>query len=331
MPTPYDFSSGNTLANAMLLGTGGYGWATGNIPISPVGTAAITPTPTAAPATPQTPGAIQTSALQSNVGNEQYLTQLSDIINTINRNAQQQANVSRIPGEAGLEQQSSANIAQALGGRLPQDVIAQIGRGAAARGVASGSPWGDSNNAAYLQALGLNSLGMMGTGQDWLTGATARNPAAKIFDPTTMLMTPGEAGTLGLQQDYLGLQKDRLALERQQAAWREAIQALGSGLNAPAVPMSGYGSGWDRAAANAFAAMDRSRATPSTSPSTNWVDQWIDYMNKSGQSTTPANVKFPTTAPTEQDIMESIGWFGPGATTAQYPEAIGPEALLYGG
>ncbi len=135
------------------------------------------------------------------------------MINQINQNAQREANAGRIPGGAGLEAKSSANIGSALGGQLPADVMYQIGQQAAERGVSGGSPHGANTNADYLRALGLNSLQLQGTGQDWLTAALARNPAAPIYDPSKLLITPTQATGFNLDQANLELNQQKTSAD----------------------------------------------------------------------------------------------------------------------
>ncbi len=150
---------------------------------------------------------IQAPAIPQN--NMDWVKSTTDMINQINQQAQQSANAGRIPGGAGLEGQSSANIHNALAGQLPSDVINQIGQQAAERGVSSGSPWGANSNADYLKAIGLNSLQLQNTGQDWLSAATNRNPAAPIFDPSKLLITPAQQAQFGLEGANLNLANER--------------------------------------------------------------------------------------------------------------------------
>jgi len=128
------------------------------------------------------------------------IAQLTQMINAINRTAQQQANAGRIPGGAGLEATSSGNIGRALRGEVDPSVLYQLGQQAAERGVSTGSPMGAGSNAAYLRALGLNTMDLMNTGQNWLTQATNRNPAAPIFDQSSMFITPGQFGSLEMER-----------------------------------------------------------------------------------------------------------------------------------
>src|ERR1041384_2145440 len=110
------------------------------------------------------------------------IEQLTAMVNEINQRAQQAANKGRIPGGGDLENQSSANIASALAGEIDPSTLNLLGQQAAERGVMTGSPMGPGSNAEYLRALGLTSLDRMNTGQNWLSAATARNPAAPIYD-----------------------------------------------------------------------------------------------------------------------------------------------------
>lgn len=134
------------------------------------------------------------------VGSIESLTQM---VNEINQRAQQAANAGRIPGGAGLEQQSSTNIGSALRGEVPQDVLNLLGQQAAERGVSTGSPMGPASNADYLRSLGLTSLGQMDTGQKWLSNATARNPAAPIYDAGNQVLTAAQVQQAILERERM--------------------------------------------------------------------------------------------------------------------------------
>ena len=138
-----------------------------------------------------------------NLGQSGNLTHLTDLIDSINRSSQQQALQARIPNAPALEQQSSANIGSELRGELPQDVMNLLGQQAAERGVAIGSPGSPNANAAYLRGLGLTSLQQEQAGQQNLTSAYARNPAAPIFDPSSQLISP--LNLAQIQEQGLGL------------------------------------------------------------------------------------------------------------------------------
>ena len=157
-----------------------------------------------------------TYTIPSTASGSEGLTALTDYINSLYRKGQTDANAARVPGSAGLEQQSSDNIKSELAGEVNPDVIRLLQRQGAERGISVGS---DSPNAntAYLQALGLTSMNLQQQGQKDLTAADARNPAAPLFDPSTQLLTPYQAGTLDIEQGKLNLanvaEANRTAIE----------------------------------------------------------------------------------------------------------------------
>lgn len=151
-------------------------------------------------------GEFQADSLDENIAQIPQIQQLTQLINEINQASQQTANAGRLPGGAGLEEASSANISSALAGELDPSVLQQLGQRSAERGIATGSPGGPSTNAEYLRSLGLNSLDLMNTGQNWLSQATARNPAAPIVGAEGLILTPQQAASLNLQQQGLAEQ-----------------------------------------------------------------------------------------------------------------------------
>lgn len=160
------------------------------------------------------PTTLTTTTASDNLSAMGLIQQLTDQINQLNIASQQAANVSRIPGEAGLEATSSANIANLLAGQVSPSTINLLGQQSAERGVMSGSPTGASTNASYLRALGLTSEQLQAQGQTELSAAVARNPAATITDPTKQMLTPQQLGELQLQQQQLALEADRIAAQR---------------------------------------------------------------------------------------------------------------------
>lgn len=150
-------------------------------------------------------GNLTSDTVADNLASGPTLESLSNLINQINLNAQQQANAGRIPNAPALESASSANIAAELAGQVPQDVVNLLAQKGAERGVGMGAPGSPNSNAAYLQALGLTSLQQQQLGQQNLTSALGRNPVAPIFDPSKMLLTPDQAGRLNLGQQQLAL------------------------------------------------------------------------------------------------------------------------------
>lgn len=206
-------------------------WNTGGYQAPNVNWGGPTARPRGVATTPTGAGA---AANKFDISQTKELGQIADIINQINKAAQTSALQARIPNAPALEAKSSANIGQELSGQVPSDVTALLQQQAAERGVATGVGAGSPNaNAAYLRALGLTSLGQEQTGQQNLSAAYARNPAAPIFDPTKLLMTPEQLAATNL--GYMS-EADRTALEQQRLAIEAARGGGGGG------GRGGYGS-----------------------------------------------------------------------------------------
>lgn len=138
------------------------------------------------------PGATAANAVSSNLSNLPSILQLAGGVNTFNTQAMQHALETGLPDYRNLITQSSENIGQELKGDLPQDVINLIGQQAAERGIATGSPGSPNANAAYLRALGLTSLDMMGRGESALTTAIGRTPMPNLFNIPSQLISPDQ-------------------------------------------------------------------------------------------------------------------------------------------
>lgn len=241
---------------------------------------------------PYVPTNIPTTTTQSNVADIPNLETLTKAINDLNIAAQQQANVSRIPGEAGLEQQSSANIASELGGQVPPDVEALLRQQGAEQNVVSGR----DSNSAYLRALGLTSLGQQQAGQQNLSAAAARNPLAPLFDPTSQLLTAGQAGQLGLGQQAENIAQQRLALEAQRLFGPSRISFSGGVPNMNIPTYSGTG-GTAQVTPARTGPMGLPPGVMDYGPSGDYVDQpyqdWLDSLYGSGTDATTTNDLFP--------------------------------------
>lgn len=248
--------------------------------------------PSATPTTPAigggkpvtTPsGQVETplTAPAQNIASLPDITALTNAINAINLQAQQQANVSRIPGEAGLEQQSSNLIGQQLGGYVPPDVINLLKQQGAEQNVLTGA----GSNAAYLRALGTTSLAQQQAGERNLSAAVARNPAAPLYDPSRMLLTPYEQGSLANEQARIALAAEQ-AMRPTGGRGGSAMPgyggtvvgtpaAAGSGIPAPPItPPPTGGTGTGRAGSNqdwidAINAADEMGGTP---------EEWYNYL-----------------------------------------------------
>ena len=225
---------------------------------------------------PLTGGGVGTTATgtaaAANLAAMPTIQQLMDQINALNVSAQQKANVSRIPGEAGLEATSSANIANLLAGQVSPSTINLLGQQAGERGVMTGSPAGAGTNAAYLKALGLTSEQLQAQGQTELSGAVARNPAAPIADPTKQLLTPEQQGTLQQGQEKLAQQQQQFE-QQMQLEWAKLNRAGGGG----------GGGSLTAAGKNPNAPFDYSTLFPTTRTGLPGLDstdaQWTEYLN----------------------------------------------------
>jgi len=160
-------------------------------------------------------------------------------INATNQAAQQAANAGRIPGASQLEQLSSNSIAGLLN---PPTQIGEIDTGAAARALGSGT---SGSPFAGHMGIVLNEnerIRRQGIGQQFLSNALARNPAAPIADPQQLLQFIQQQR---FQADQAARNRD---FEGQQNALNRAMQAQLAFLNqnrhnyGPSLPTN-YGRG----------------------------------------------------------------------------------------
>ncbi len=151
-------------------------------------------------------GGLTGSTAEQNLAAGPTLESLTGLVDRLNLQGQQAANAGRIPGGAGLENQSSQNIGNLLNGQIPPDVIRQLTQQAAERGIGMGSPGSDNSNSGLLRSLGLTSLGLQQQGQQDLSAADDRNPIAKVFDPSSQFLSPYQSGELSNQQNQLALE-----------------------------------------------------------------------------------------------------------------------------
>lgn len=155
--------------------------------------------------------------------------QYGDLANQINEFMAGQANnqyVSNLPNYANMVGKRTENIGQQLRGQLPQDVINQIGQQAAERGIAGGSPGSPNSNAAYLRALGLNSLQMQQQGNQNLSTAIGDTPVSPLFNPASMIVP-----------NYFGQQE----LNNAQAGQRQNQNRGGGGVTSTSFPALNLG------------------------------------------------------------------------------------------
>lgn len=135
-------------------------------------------------------------------GGVPYGDQAANINKFMANQALQQYN-SNLPGYANAVGQRMQNTQQMLEGKLPQDVINQISQQSAERGIGGGQSGGPNTNAAYLSALGLNSLKMMGSGSEELSKSIQDTPTAELFNPSSIWM-PAVLGQMSNESAIAG-------------------------------------------------------------------------------------------------------------------------------
>lgn len=164
------------------------------------------------------------------------IANIGNAINAQNRAGQAAAQAARIPGEEGLAQQQSAMIGQELKGYVPDDVMNLLRQ----QGAEGSTISGISPQTAFLRALGLTSLEQQQKGVANLSTALAESPGAPLFDPTTQLLTPAQAGQLSLSaQDLSEREREAMAREdlaRQELALRGRTAGVGGGGGGPRSP-----------------------------------------------------------------------------------------------
>lgn len=130
---------------------------------------------------------------QSNLAALPYDEQLDSVINATDQAAQQTANAGRIPGGAGLEAQSSSDIAAELAGNLSPGTVSTIEDSMSQ--TYGGAGFGEDSSAisaAAMRAMGLTAEGQVQAGETNLTAADARNPSAPITSLGTNMVTPSQ-------------------------------------------------------------------------------------------------------------------------------------------
>lgn len=141
-------------------------------------------------ANPISSAAQATSGNRSNLTNIANLTQGADSISASGAALPFEMN---LPGYNSMLDTASVNTQQDLSGQVPQDVQNQLQEQAAERGVATGEAPGSPNTtAAYLQALGLTSLGQEQTGMSNLSQLMAQTPQGASYNPANSFVTPAQ-------------------------------------------------------------------------------------------------------------------------------------------
>lgn len=165
---------------------------------------------------PISSAATATSGNRANLTNIANLTQGADSISASGAALPFEMN---LPGYENMLGTASQNTQQDLSGQVPQDVQNLLAEQSAERGVSTGQAPGSPNtNAAYLQALGLTSLGQQQTGMNNLSALIGETPTGASYNPASSFVTPAQ------QQDA------EQAVQTAQAAPDPAMSGLISAL-----------------------------------------------------------------------------------------------------
>lgn len=206
------------------------------------------------------PGASAGSAIGANIANLNNLLNLTGQVNAFNQNQALNQVRTGLPLYDQMVAESSNNILDQIQGNVPGDVLDEILRVAAERGIMTGTTGSQNANAAMLRALGLTSLDLMQRGEQNLTGAIGRTPRGPLFDPSGMMVRPDDYQSAQMAANLYASAPDPMA------AANRSLGAAQAGLR------SGMASGpsWSqRNAANA-PSWDKVRQTPQTAA-------WADY------------------------------------------------------
>jgi hypothetical protein len=189
------------------------------------------------------PNSTANQAIAGNNANLSGNEQLGAGVNAFNLNQLHQQYESGLPNYGALTQQASTNIGNELHGVLPPDVVNQLEQSAAERGISSGSYDDPNSNAALLKSLGLTSLNLENQGQTDLTAAVKRTPTTALFNPQSMMTTPGQIQDAQVAANKLAAAPDpALAAAAAQQAALAGVKAganLGGGGGVSSAPNIG--------------------------------------------------------------------------------------------
>lgn len=182
---------------------------------------------------PTVPSPISTAgtAITGNLANLSDLYQLSGNVNAFNIGEAAAPYAANLPNYQAMIEQSSGNILSRLKGEVPTDVVNQLVQNAAERGIMTGSTGGPNENAAYLRALGLTSLGLQTQAEGELTGAIGRTPVPQLFNPSTFFVTPEQQQQAQLAANIYGAAPNpaAAAIQAQQTAQQAYNQGAAGG------------------------------------------------------------------------------------------------------
>jgi hypothetical protein len=139
------------------------------------------------------PTATAGQAASGNVGNLGVIGQETMGADTISAQGAALPYQMNLPNYEGMLQTATGNASQDLSGQVPQDVQNLLSQQAAERGVTTGQGVGSpDSSAAYLQSLGLTSLGMEQQGQQDFNQLFADTPTGSQFNPGSGFVTPSQ-------------------------------------------------------------------------------------------------------------------------------------------
>lgn len=129
----------------------------------------------------------QTRAIQSSVAALPQLQQIGESVNMFNQEQLEKLMEKSFPG---AREKVQGKISEMLAGEIPQDVLRNLRRSAAERGVSAGTAGGGFQLGRELSSqLGL-SLQMTQQGLDAASRWLAQSTAAPSFDVTSMFVSP---------------------------------------------------------------------------------------------------------------------------------------------
>lgn len=174
------------------------------------------------------PGQSAASAISSNMGNLANIYQMAGGINAFNTQQQLNDLMAKIPNYQQLVMQNSGNIMSGLQGQLPQDVIRQMIQQMSERGIRSGlAPGAGNTNAAYIRALGTNSLALQQQAHTNLQQTIQNVPKAQPYDISQMLISPDAWQSAAMAQSIYNSAPDPAAAA--EAARRAVMSGIGGG------------------------------------------------------------------------------------------------------
>jgi hypothetical protein len=181
------------------------------------------------------PTTTASTAIGGNLGNLQNLYGLATGTGSASGAGVISALNSEIPGVSGSIGSATGNINELLSGQVPQDVITQLQQQSAEMGAGAGmGPMSPFSNASYLRSLGLTSLGMKQQGLSALNSLMGSVPRAPAFDPSSMLVSPGQEQEAAYLAQVLG------NAPVPSAAARANLDALRAGTGVSGSPVGGF-------------------------------------------------------------------------------------------